>query len=190
MNKYNINLDKLDNLSIFQLREVGNKIGVKQPTQLKSRELKDEIIAIVTGIKEPYRKEKSGRPHKEIISDTEWDKLIGFAPSVTISTNDTFTPQFYRAEVFSPIASLNRQLNGQKLKGYIIENEHGLILAVGESNNLNIQNLAKIQVFTKGVSLIQPGDKVECKISYNSDSPCVDEICAINDRPIQNCFLQ
>ena len=35
-NKYNVDIDKLTTLNLFQLREVGSKVGVRNPTALKA----------------------------------------------------------------------------------------------------------------------------------------------------------
>lgn len=57
--------EQLYNLSIYEVRKIGQLEGVKSPTSLKKDELIDEIIAISSGIKERYvPTSKKGRPSK------------------------------------------------------------------------------------------------------------------------------
>lgn len=61
----NIEKTKLESLSIHELRDLARQIGVHLPTTFKRDDLCDEIMKIVLGEKEPYRrKTKQGRPPK------------------------------------------------------------------------------------------------------------------------------
>lgn len=58
----------LQELGIFQLRAIGMKVGVKNPTKLKKQELINSIIKIECGELEPFKKKTNqGRPSKVII---------------------------------------------------------------------------------------------------------------------------
>ena len=180
-NNYKVNLEKLDNLSIYQLREVGNKIGVKQPTNYRAKELKQEIIAIVTGIKKPYKKAKSGRPHKELITNEDWDEIIGF-------TNKTDPNEIFlnldndstKMELFSQTSSINKRFSGQVITGYLFENSSDFILAMGEADQLKANKFVDILPFTKYISMTEPGDKITCKVSFMAPTPFIEEIHTIN----------
>jgi len=61
----NYTREQLYNLSIYEVRKIGQLEGVKSPTSLKKDELIDEIIAISSGEKERYiPTSKKGRPSK------------------------------------------------------------------------------------------------------------------------------
>ena len=69
MEKENEKNEKLQNnlqeLGIFQLRNLARQVGVKLPTTFKKAELIQKITEIVQGEKEPFfRKDKKGRPTK------------------------------------------------------------------------------------------------------------------------------
>ena len=51
--KFNVDINKLSSLNIYQLREVGSKIGVKNPTGMKTEELRNAIKMVVSGQVEP-----------------------------------------------------------------------------------------------------------------------------------------
>ena len=73
---YNTSMDEktLDNLSIFELRDLARKVGVFNPTVLKKNELINQIYDIKSGkIKPHISKTKQGRPPKEIGG---YDKLV------------------------------------------------------------------------------------------------------------------
>ena len=61
-----MNYDKLNELSIFALRELARRTGVYSPTSKKKDELINEILEIMEGKKEPYLpKTRQGRPPKD-----------------------------------------------------------------------------------------------------------------------------
>ena len=63
--------EELEKLGLFQLREYGMRIGVRQPTEFKKSGLIDEILAIESGEKPPHVKKKSGRPAKMFLEKAE-----------------------------------------------------------------------------------------------------------------------
>jgi len=65
----------LNNLSIFELRDLARKVGVFNPTVLKKKDLINAICDVQDGKVKPYiAKTKQGRPPKEIGG---YDKLVG-----------------------------------------------------------------------------------------------------------------
>ena len=57
--------NKLYDLNIYALRELGRRVGVNSPTSKKKDELIKDILSIQSGEKEPVQqKTKQGRPPK------------------------------------------------------------------------------------------------------------------------------
>lgn len=75
-----MNNKELNNLSIFELRDLARKVGVFNPTVLKKSDLISAICDIQTGKSKPHvAKTKQGRPPKEIGG---YDRLVEiFLPS-------------------------------------------------------------------------------------------------------------
>ena len=68
MDNKNFNSSSLNELSIYELRNLGRQMGVYSPTIYKKQELINQIVLIVNGDAEPYiRKNKQGRPPKSLI---------------------------------------------------------------------------------------------------------------------------
>lgn len=55
--------EELEKFSLFSLRDLGRKIGVKRSSALSKKALIDEILSVESGIKKPYFNNK-GRPAK------------------------------------------------------------------------------------------------------------------------------
>ncbi len=55
------NKETLNQMRIYELRDLGREKGVKSPTSLKKNELIDKILEISCGETEPYRTNR-GRP--------------------------------------------------------------------------------------------------------------------------------
>lgn len=63
----NINVEKLQELGIFEIRNIARNVGVYLPTTLKKDELINKIMRIINGIDKPYiKKTKQGRPPKTL----------------------------------------------------------------------------------------------------------------------------
>ena len=63
--KENILENRLNDLNIYALRELGRRVGVNSPTSKKKDELIKDILSIQNGEKEPVQqKTKQGRPPK------------------------------------------------------------------------------------------------------------------------------
>ncbi|MBE5746295.1 MAG: hypothetical protein E7359_03305 [Clostridiales bacterium] len=64
-----INVEKLKELGIFEIRNIAREVGVYSPTTIKKETLIEKITNIVNGIEKPYvKKTKQGRPPKSINS--------------------------------------------------------------------------------------------------------------------------
>ena len=79
----NIDISKLENLRIHELRDVAREMGVKSPTSLTKEKIIQEVNLIVSGEKEPYfNVRKQGRPTK-----TEEMDLAGFVSATSGETD-------------------------------------------------------------------------------------------------------
>lgn len=65
----NLSVEKLQELGIFEIRNLAREVGVYSPTVLKKQELIEKIMKVINGEEEPYvKKTKQGRPPKNISS--------------------------------------------------------------------------------------------------------------------------
>lgn len=63
----NINEETLQELGIFEIRNIAREIGVHSPTIMKKQELIEKVMRVINGEEEPYvRTTKQGRPPKNI----------------------------------------------------------------------------------------------------------------------------
>lgn len=68
----NVNHEKLNELGIFELRNLARSLGVKSPTTLRRNELISEIEMVFSGKKPRYvRTTRQGRPPKTLSNSTE-----------------------------------------------------------------------------------------------------------------------
>lgn len=75
MNK--INEQNLQELGIFEIRNIAREVGVYSPTILKKQELIDKIIRVINGEDKPYiKKTKQGRPPKNITTINDFIDVI------------------------------------------------------------------------------------------------------------------
>ncbi len=66
-----MNREELNSLSVYTLRGMGRKIGVKKPTALKKGDLIQEILDIKCGKKQPYFTNMGRRTKDYEIGDIE-----------------------------------------------------------------------------------------------------------------------
>jgi len=90
-----INVEKLNELGIFEIRNLAREVGVYSPTTLKKQELIEKILRIMEGQDEPYiKKTKQGRPPKNLTSINNLVDVIVpskiFENKKTITANKTF----------------------------------------------------------------------------------------------------
>lgn len=175
--KFNVDINKLSKLNLYQLREVGSKIGVRNPTSMKTEELKNAIKLVVTGKVEPYEKVKSGRPHrKEIISDNEWDTLVGFDTSIDYN----FFKQPTELGIFcSPQNALNFDTT-HPLTGVVMQIANEIVIFYGSVSKLNLAIRAKIDNKTLNKGLVRFGDSVTAIVEYDDLTLHAKEIISIN----------
>ncbi len=177
MKEYEVDIRKLDNLSIYQLREVGARVGVRNPTTLRSAELRQQIIDIVTGKQQPYLKSKSGRPHKPVIKDEEWDDIVGFNNTLQACSPDNLF------SLHSASSSIYPTSPDTIYSGYIIQIQGALVLAVGDARQIRINKFARINADIEHYKLLKQGDVITATLSREDNeraNPYVTAIKSIN----------
>ncbi len=171
--KYKINVEKLKALNLYQLREVGSKIGVRNPTQLKADELRQAIVDVVSGKVKPYLKVKSGRPHKkELIPDTEWNKVIGYDSA---AFNDD-------SALFSIEGSQLKQARDNIYVGFVKELNNKMYFFADSFQKIRMSNFAVVSETALNYNMLRSGDKVKCGILFQEKTPIVLEIYEINGK--------
>lgn len=142
MQKFNESLSNLDNLGIFQLRELAREIGVHLPTTLRKQDLIKKIKEIASGESYPvFVNTKKGRPPKQYqtfkqdnTSGKEYDYLnwgkniVPYAQSpisiYKMSDNLTFVldeRKYTNISQFSGIVSIDEQGNARIHEGELCE---------------------------------------------------------------------
>lgn len=177
MKEYEVDVRKLNNLSIYQLREVGAKVGVRNPTSLRSEELRKSICAVVTGKVKPYLKAKSGRPHKEIISDADWDTIVGFDNSYELGNRDDMLSLYSTSSCVYPASA------EEIFTGFVMQIYGELIIAVGQAEQVRLNRYARINRDTEHYTLLRPGDIITATLSpldKITTDPYVTAIVSIN----------
>lgn len=72
-----INEQNLQELGIFEIRNIAREIGVYSPTTQKKQELIEKIMRIVNGSEKPYvKKTRQGRPPKNITTINDFIEVI------------------------------------------------------------------------------------------------------------------
>lgn len=82
----------LDKLGIHELRDLARQVGVHLPTTYKRDDLCNEIMAIVSGEKEPYkRKGNQGRPPKMARDYSDLTEILLPSNALKVDSDRTFT---------------------------------------------------------------------------------------------------
>lgn len=157
----------LDNLSIFELRDLARKVGVFNPTVLKKNELINQICDIQSGKTKPYvSKTKQGRPPKEIGG---YEKLVEiFLPNditeLPTREESIFTQQDNRI-IFQSAPDENEEASRQiTYKGYLEELENGSGLLRPRSIRQNEQkDFVYVPNRTMTSYKLRSGDEIVCR---------------------------
>ncbi len=174
---YEIDIRKLSRLSIYQLREVGSRAGVRSPTSLKRADLINAIKEVLCGDEKPYLKTKSGRPHKNIISDEDWDRLVGFDSEYEFcKTNDVLT-------LYANTSDVTDDMIGLTHNGYVARINKDLVVTLGNADSIRLNTFAKVTAKTIHGTQLKHGDFITCSIARDPDiveAPIVTEVYLIN----------
>lgn len=118
----------LENLGIFELRDLARKVGVFNPTVLKKNELISQICDIQSGKIKPYiSKTKQGRPPKQIGG---YEKLVEiFLPNDITelpTKEESIFSRYDNTLMFHSAPDESEESSGQvTYKGYLEELENG-----------------------------------------------------------------
>lgn len=187
-----INVDKLKELGIFELRNIAREVGVYLPTTLKKNELIKKITKILNGEEEPYvRTTKQGRPHKGINSiDSLVDVIV---PSKIFEVKKDTTPKTcfcdYNESVNVNVVGSNETNFNAIIKVY--ENSDYALAFLNEivEEKNKVVFIAKTQVdFYK----LKSGDEISGKYVFvSNDKPLMlKEIYSINNINFSEKFVR
>lgn len=181
----------LDNLSIFELRDLARKVGVFNPTVLKKNELINQIYDIKSGkIKPHISKTKQGRPPKEIGG---YDKLVEiFLPNditeLTTKEESIFNKGNDIIEFHSAPDESEEASSQQTYKGYLEELENGSgLLRPRSIRNYEQKDFVYVPYRVMTTYKLRSGDEIICKanvVRLDRAMVLVD-IFEINGKPFQ-----
>ncbi len=181
MPKYDVDISKLSSLNVYQLREVGFKIGVKNPTTMTTHDLRDEIMKIVLGTVQPYHKKKLGRPRKkELIPDSKWNQMIGFD-----NTFEQNYPIIYSSNSLarSTNSSELNKIQDQEFSGFVYGFDSALYF-FANSKSWEAVKYANIDPNLPNYYSLHSGDYITCKLDFLHNPCSVSEVTSINNIPI------
>ena len=178
-----INVEKLQELGIFEIRNLAREVGVYSPTTLKKQELIEKILRIMNGEDEPYiKKTKQGRPPKNLTSINNLVDVI--VPSKIFENKKTSNTKTYFCDLNESI-NVNvvgtNETNFKSLVRVYDDGEYALaFLNNYEEEKEHVVFITKLQVeFYK----LKNGDEISGKFTFISpDKPFIlKEIYSIND---------
>lgn len=168
-----MDIEQLNELSIFALRELARRTGVNSPTSKKKDQLIEEIIAITNGEKKPHiPKTKQGRPPKNFGYDFN-----------AFKSNSLSKPNFSN----SKILVLNQEV--KPFKTTDVNNIIGVVeIMQNNSAFLWVNNVADYCCLFVQPSLVdkwnlKSGDKVMCEYVEKDDQTIITDILTINGYP-------
>lgn len=165
--------NKLNELNIFALRDLGRRMGVSSPTSKKKEELIKGIVEILSGQTQPnLNKTKQGRP----------PKVFGYDFANVFSTNS-----FNQISLNQPIKHYQDDQILTKA-GYVeIVNNNSAILWVNQ--DLKNEHYFISSDIINGVD-IRTGDKVIVEVCFEENQHVVKGVLSVNDCPISQLKLR
>ncbi|MBO4937103.1 MAG: hypothetical protein J6C90_02125 [Clostridia bacterium] len=182
------NIQDLEKISIYQLREIARNLGVNSPTTLTKAKLIEEMSAIMSGKKTPYKPAvRHGRPPKKIAAVDNVIKILpneqdveveyGYKPGITNSTIK------FAQEMYAYDSNVSPQRF--RLKGYleILNNGRGYIRQC-EYTSSSMKYVVSEELINK--YNLKYGDLIECEAEkYMDEQPClIKDLLTINNTPI------
>lgn len=190
--KFNESLRNLEDLGIFQLRELAREIGVHLPTTLRKNELIQKIREVASGETKPFvSTTKKGRPPKQFQTAKEneeeireynyriWGKAVlpyteNSINFYSLSDNPTFLfdeKKYATVLHVSGIVSVDEQGNARLHEGILSE--------IGQ------KRIARIELPVVNKFDLRDGDYVEGRIgeSFRDGAYCLFEVNTINGQP-------
>lgn len=165
----NYSKEALENLGIYELRNVARQVGVYSPTKYKKEILVDKILAIIQGKEQPYvKKTNQGRPAKQIAGID--DIMNIFVPK--IETKSLYQQQVEKYKLFGPVFMQEINFtpeNFSKCSGFvkILPENYAVIFKHGYFENN--QNSFYLTPQMLNATNVKTGDVVE-GLYYNIDS--------------------
>ena len=190
----NETLKNLDDLGIFQLRELAREIGVHLPTTMKKAELIQKIREVASGEAEPFvPTTKKGRPPKQyqtaqtesVVTEREYD-YINWGKSLLPYAEKAFS--VYKMSDNSSFIFDERK--------YGLKMEVCGVVSVDDAGNARLHEGTITQVGEKRIARVEfpvvskfglrDGDYVEGRIgqSLKDNSYCLFDVKTINGKPL------
>lgn len=168
--------EQLNDLSIFEIRELARRTGVSTPTSKKKGELIEQILEINDGLRDPHvPKTKQGRPPKKLGG---YEGLMNvFIPSnmndiPTMTEQNRFSSTITFAQDFEPNFSYTET---KIIKGYLelLSNNSAVI-----KQSIIMENVINEFVFVPSKTIeefgLKAGDEIVCEASISSyDKPMI-----------------
>ncbi len=188
-----INEQNLQELGIFEIRNIAREVGVYSPTTLKKQELIDKIMKVINGEEEPYvKKTKQGRPPKNITTINDFIEVI--VPKKTLEPKQESPKTFFN--VFNDnVKSIN--VNELGTNEYCLS---GLVKVYNEEYSIcfldDINEASKKLVFINNIQTsfykLKTGDEISGKyVVVDENKPFVlKEIYSINQIAITADFVR
>lgn len=181
-----IEREKLEALSIFELRDLARKVGVYSPTVLQKGKLIEEINLILSGQKEPFvPKNRQGRPAKKL---SGYDNIV----NVLLPSNPTDLPTFddKNAPKANPnIITMMQNIDDAQYSAPVLK--HGFVELLENRSALVVPNIDDHVALSDYVYIViqtvekynlKSGDEIICNANFISkDKPMVlSDIVSIN----------
>lgn len=186
----NINYENLEELGIFEIRNLAREVGVYSPTTLKKQELIEKILRVLNGKDEPYiKKTKQGRPPKNITSmNNLMDVIVPsklFETKKEMSLNNVFNDYNETLDINDAGSDLTYFKTIIKVYG---DNEYALAFLKDikeEKDNVVFINHSQVKFYN-----LKSGDEIAGKYaSISSDKPFVlKQLYSINEKSFSQDF--
>lgn len=198
--------ENLNQLGIFELREVARNIGVHLPTTYKKDELIEKIIQVANGFVDPFvPKTKKGRPPKSLISKKSTESLV--ESQVNSKKQYSWIKGSYveagSKDFFSELRVGMRDVAFHAKNPNSKQEEFGILfvepdktgaLHIGGFENISESDIAYVPEDLIEIFQLKTGDKLKVLTFLNLDEQkVVEDIVEINDVDVksfkrENCF--
>ena len=164
--------EKLQELSIFALRELARRTGVSSPTSKTKQKMIDDIIAIKNGVKKPHiPKTKQGRP----------PKTFGYDFTNIFDDKNQIAPTFSRSATLNQKSDEFKNISSCEVNGIVevVSNNVGFVWV----NNLQDYDCYFIPSALVEKYQVSSGDKVKAVVIFENEKTVVESFISINEAP-------
>lgn len=183
-----LSIETLQELGIFELRNIAREVGVYSPTTLKKQEIIEKIMRVVSGKEKPYIKTtKQGRPPKNISGLNDFVEVI--VPSKVLNEKREERVNNFFNDFNESILVRDLDSKESYFKGLIkVYGEYALCFLnniVEDVKEVVFINKSQINFYN-----LKTGDEIAGKFIESSDNrPCIlKEIYSINSLVFENGF--